>query len=287
MSDYVIMTDSSADLPLSLVKQYEVEVAQLYVSVDGGEPRPNNEVDVKGIYGALRAKSSAKTSAANTATFIELFEKHLVAGKDILYLGFSSGLSATYQAARVAADELREKYPQRTLLTLDTLSAALGQGLFVSLVAKKKAEGADINAAYEYAKEILPHVAHWFTVNDLFFLKRGGRVSAATAVVGSMLQIKPVMHVDGEGHLVKVTTARGRRGSLDALCAKMKETMLDRPDQTVYIGHGDCLEDAQYLADRIRKETGVQEILIDYVGPVIGAHAGPGVVALFFLGKER
>ncbi len=287
MSRYVIDTDSSADLPLSLVEQYSIDVVQLSVALDGEEPRPNNEVDTAQIYAALRSKRGAKTSAANTAMFTECFEKHLAAGTDVLYLGFSSGLSATYQASRVAAEDLREKYPERKLITVDTLCAALGQGLIVYLAAKKAAEGMDIEAVQAYVEGIKPNLAHWFTVDDLFFLKRGGRVSAATAVVGSLLQIKPVMHVDNEGHLTKVTTARGRKGSLDALCAKMKETVLDHPDQAVFIGHGDCLSDAEYLAGKIKSEVGRDVQIIDYVGPVIGAHAGPGVVALFFLGKER
>ena len=287
MSQYVIITDSSADLPLSLVDQLSIDVVQLSVALDGEDPRPNNEVEPKGFYDVLRSKRGAKTSAANVATFTEKFESHLAAGRDVLYLGFSSGLSATFQASRVAADDLREQYPDRKIITVDTLCAALGQGLLVYLVAKKAADGADIEAAAAYAEEIRLNLAHWFTVNDLFFLKRGGRISAATAVVGSMLQIKPIMHVDNEGHLVKTGTARGRRGSLDALCAKMKESVLDRPDQTVFIGHGDCLEDAEYLAGKIKAELGINVSLIDYVGPVIGAHSGPGTLALFFLGKER
>lgn len=287
MNRYQILTDSSADLPAALVGQYDVDVVQLSVALEGREPRPNNEVEPASFYAALRDKRDAKTSAANVALFTEQFEKHLAEGRDVLYLGFSSGLSATYQASRVAAEELREKYPERTVLTVDTLCAALGQGLLVYLVAKKAAEGASIEEARDYAEALKPNLAHWFTVNDLFFLKRGGRVGAATAVVGTMLQIKPVMHVDDEGHLIKVTTARGRKGSLDALLGKMKESVLDRPDQTVFIGHGDCLEDAQYLAGKIKAELGIEVQLIDYVGPVIGAHSGPGTVALFFLGKER
>jgi DegV family protein with EDD domain len=287
MSSYVIITDSSADLPISMIEQYGIEVAQLSVTLEGEQPRPNNEVDPKYLYNALRDKRGAKTAAANAGTFTEVFEKYLSAGTDVLYLGFSSGLSATFQGSRIAAADLCEKYPDRTIATVDTLCAALGQGLIVYLAAKKKAEGADLATVKAYVEGLLPNLAHWFTVDDLFFLKRGGRVSAATAVVGSLLQIKPVMHVDNEGHLIKVTTARGRKGSLDALCARMKESMLQHPDQTVFIGHGDCLADAEYLAGKIKTETGVEVSVIDYVGPVIGAHAGPGVVALFFLGKER
>ena len=287
MSKYVIVTDSSADLPLNLIQEYGIEVVQLSVTLEGEEPRPNNEVEVRSLYAALRNKRGAKTAAANSATFLELFDAHLAAGQDVLYLGFSSGLSATYQASCIAATELREKYPDRKLITVDTLCASLGQGLIVYLAAKKAAEGAELEEVAAYVEELKPNLAHWFTVNDLFFLKRGGRVSAATAVVGSMLQIKPIMNVDDAGHLVKVSTARGRRGSLDALCDRLVSNLLDRPDQTVFIGHGDCLEDAEYLANRIREKSAVKDIMIDYIGPVIGAHAGPGVVALFFLGKER
>ena len=287
MNRYQILTDSSADLPLSLLGQYNVDVVQLSVALEGEDPRPNNEVEPASFYATLRDKRDVKTSAANAALFTEQFEAYLAKGQDVLYLGFSSGLSATYQASRVAAEELREKYPQRTVFTVDTLCAALGQGLLVYLVAKKAAEGATIEEARDYAEALKLNLAHWFTVNDLFFLKRGGRVGTATAVVGTMLQIKPVMHVDDAGHLVKVTTARGRKGSLDALLGKMKESVLDRPDQTVFIGHGDCLEDAQYLAGKIKAELDIEVQLIDYVGPVIGAHSGPGTVALFFLGKER
>ena len=287
MSRYVIVTDSSADLPLSLVEQYAIDVVQLTVALDGEEPRPNNEVAPAEFYTVLRSKRGAKTSAANVMTFTECFEKHLSAGLDMIYLGFSSGLSATHQASRMAADDLRERYPDRKLIVVDSLCAALGQGLFVYLAAKKAAEGMEIEALRDYLEALKPHLSHWFTVDDLFFLKRGGRVGAATAVVGSLLQIKPIMHVDDEGHLVKVSTARGRKGSLDALCAKMKATVIEHPDQTVFIGHGDCLADAEYLAGKIKSEIGLDVQLIDYVGPVIGAHSGPGTVALFFLGKER
>ena len=287
MSPYVIITDSSADLSAELLAKYDIDCLQLEVTLDGEGSRLNCDVDPKPFYDALRAKKTATTSAASPAAFRETFKKHLDAGEDILYLGFSSGLSSTYNAGFVAARELSEEYPDRKILTVDTLCAALGEGLIVLLAAKKRESGADIDETRRYVKDICLNLAHWFTVDDLFFLKRGGRVSGATAVVGSMLQIKPVMHVDNEGHLVKVTTARGRRGSLDALVQRMKDSVLDRPDQMVTIGHGDCPEDAKYVADRVRETMGLEVEVIDYVGPVIGAHSGPGTVALFFLGKER
>ncbi len=287
MSSYVIITDSSADLSDELLAKYDIDCLQLEVTLEGEGSRPNNEVEPKPFYDALRAKKGATTSASSPAAFRECFKSHLDAGKDILYLGFSSGLSSTYNAGFIAARELSEEYPDRKILTVDTKCAALGEGLIVLLAAKKRESGADIEETRRYVKEIRPNLAHWFTVDDLFFLKRGGRVSGATAVVGSMLQIKPVMHVDDDGRLVKVTTARGRRGSLDALVQRMKDSILDRPDQMVTIGHGDCLEDAKYVADRIRATMGLEVEVIDYVGPVIGAHSGPGTIALFFLGKER
>ena len=287
MASYVIVTDSSADLSAAMLEKYGAVSVPLAVTLEGQEPRPNNEIDTKAFYDFLRGKKSATTSAVAIETFKEVFEKQVSAGNDVLYLGFSSGLSGTYNAAFVAARELKEQYPDRTIATVDTLCASLGQGLLVHLCAKMRDEGADLRTVCAFAEETKHRVCHWFTVDDLFFLKRGGRVSAATAVVGSMLQIKPVMHVDEAGHLVKVTTARGRKGSLEALLARMKESAIDPANQTVFISHGDCEADANYLADRIRAELGAEAFVIDYVGPVIGAHAGPGVVALFFIGKER
>lgn len=287
MSNFAIITDSSADMPDQLIEKYGIEVLQLCFSLNGAAPCANNEITPKELYDVLRNKGTAKTSAANLSVCEELFEKHLAAGEDVLYLCFSSSLSSTYQAALNASKVLREKYPDRKLIVVDTLCASVGQGMLVSLVADRVAAGATIEEAVAYAEELKPHLNHWFTVNDLFFLKRGGRVSAVTAVAGSLLQIKPVMHMDNEGHLTKVSTARGRRASIDALCARMKENMLDRPDQRIFIGHGDCREDAEYLAAKVKAEIGVEVDMINYIGPVIGAHAGPDVLAIFFLGKER
>ena len=288
MNPYVIVTDSSCDLPQSLIAQYGLEVVQLAVTVDGGAPTFNNELDIKDFYAQLRAKKRATTSAANPDAFLGVFEKYLAEGTDVLYLGFSSGLSGTCNAGFIAARELAEKYPARKCVVLDTLCASLGQGLLVVLAAKKKAEGATLDEVCAYTKELLPNLVHLFTVDDLFFLKRGGRVSAVTAVAGSMLGIKPVLHVDGAGHLTKIGVKKGRKGSLNDLCERMKEMAIDPAEQLVYISHGDCEEDANYLAEKIKAEMGVKEpILVSHIGPVIGAHSGPGTVALFFIGKER
>lgn len=288
MNPYVIVTDSSADLPLEVAQQYDIDIVQLSVTVEGENPLPNNEIDIKEFYTKLRAKKGAKTSAVNPAAFTECFEGHLAKGEDVLYLGFSSGLSGTYNAGFIATRDMMEKYPERTCAAVDTLCASLGEGLIVVLAAKKKEEGATLEEVRAYVEEIKLNLVHLFTVDDLFFLKRGGRVSAVTAVAGSALGIKPMMHVDNEGHLVKIGVKRGRTASLDDLCARMEALAIDPADQLVYISHGDCEEEANYLANRIKERMGVkQPILISHVGPVIGAHSGPGTMALFFLGKER
>ena len=288
MHPYVILTDSSCDLPQAVAAEYGVEVIQLAVTVEGEMPTPNNEIDIAEFYAKLRAKKGAKTSAANIEAFTAAFEHHLSKGTDVLYLGFSSGLSGTYNASFVAARDMASKYPERICATVDTLCASLGQGLLVVLAAKKKAEGASLEEVRAYAEQLKPNLTHLFTVNDLFFLHRGGRVSALTAVAGSALGIKPIMHVDDAGHLVKIGTKRGRTASLDDLCARMQELAIDPAEQLVYISHGDCAEEAQYLANKIKETMGVkQPILISHVGPVIGAHSGPGTMALFFIGKER
>ena len=287
MSKYVIITDSSSDLTKEIVGEYDLVTLQLDVLVEGEEPCPNNKVDVKEFYEKLRGKKNASTSAVNIDKFHEIFEPYLAEGTDVLYLGFSSGLSGTYNAGLVAAKELADKYPERKIYALDTLAASLGQGLLVYYALKMQSEGADIDAVRDFIEENKLHLCHWFTVDDLFFLKRGGRVSAATAVVGSMLSIKPVLHVDNKGRLINMTKARGRKASIDALFDKMKETAINPETQTVFISHGDVREDAEYLAERIKNELGVEDVRIDYVGPVIGAHAGPGVLALFYLGTER
>lgn len=285
--DFVIFTDSSCDLPSDKVAELGIKVLSLEVNISDVGTRLNHEVDPKEIYGMLREKKDMKTSAVNMERFKEAFESELAAGRDVLYLGFSSGLSATFMNGKNACEELAEEYPERTVIAVDTLSASLGQGLLVALACRKKAAGATILEVAEYVEQTKLHLAHWFTVDDLFFLKRGGRVSAATAVLGTMLAIKPVLHMDDEGHLINVSKARGRRAAIVELFNKMKETAIDPASQTVYICHGDCYDDAKLLADMITAEFGIMDILIDYTGPVIGAHSGPGTLALFFVAAQR
>ena len=287
MSSYVILTDSSSDLSREQLLAYDVVSIPLFVTLEGEQPRSNDVIDNKDFYAFLRTKKGATTSAVSIESFLEAFESYLKDGKDVLYLGFSSGLSGTYNAAFVAARELREKYPERKIETVDTLAASLGQGMLVYLAAKKRAEGASFDEVRLFVEDNKMNMVHLFTVDDLFFLHRGGRVGLATAVAGSALGIKPIMHVDDAGHLVKIGTKRGRRQSLDDLCERMKALAIDPAEQTVFISHGDCAEEAEYLASRIRETMGVKNFEIGYVGPVIGAHSGPGTMALFFLGKER
>jgi len=290
MNDYVLMTDSSADLPDKLVRELGVEVLPLSFTIKGKTHLnwpDNREMSAKAFYRQLREGEVATTAAVNVAGVTAQVEPHLKKGRDVLMLSFSSGLSATCDSARIAAKELSERYPDRKFYVVDTLCASLGQGLLVWHAARRKAQGESIEAVRDWTEENKLHLCHWFTVDDLHFLKRGGRVSAATAVLGTMLSIKPVLHVDDEGHLIKVGTARGRNASLKALVDHMAETAIEPAEQTIFISHGDCEKDAQIVADEVKARFGVKTVLLNHVGPVIGAHSGPGTVALFFLGTRR
>lgn len=290
MQDFVILTDSSADLSQAMVQELGVEVLPLTFMMEGASYRnypDNREIDPHVFYDKLRAGVVATTAAVNVGEFVEAAEPFLKQGRDVLILAFSSGLSVTYNSARLAAEDLTEQYPDRKIYAVDTLCASLGQGLLLWHAAQHKARGESIEAVRDWVEANKLHLCHWFTVDDLHFLKRGGRVSAATAVLGTMLSIKPVMHVDDEGHLINVSKARGRKASLDALVKKVGETATDPASQTMFISHSDCEADARYVADQIQAKYGAKEIILNYIGPVIGAHTGPGCVALFFVGGTR
>lgn len=290
MSEFVLLTDSSADLSQEMVEELGVTVLPLSFTIQGRtyhDYPDGREMNLPLFYDMLRAGELATTAAVNMAEFTQAMEPILQAGKDILVLAFSSGLSATYQASVLAVEDLREKYPERKIYTVDTLCASLGQGLLVWLAVQEQRKGKNIEEVRDWAEAAKLSVCHQFTVDDLHFLKRGGRVSSATAVVGSMLQIKPVLHVDDEGHLISVGKARGRQASLKALVDKMEKTVTQAGKQMVFISHGDCRKDAVTVADMVKERLGVQEVRINHIGPVIGAHAGPGTVALFYLGTQR
>ena len=290
MNNYTIITDSSCDLPDSLVKELELEVLPLAFIMDGKTYRnypDNREMAPKDFYNKQREGSMATTNAVNVGEAADAMEAVLKRGEDVLVLAFSSGLSTTCNSFQIAAGDLAEQYPDRKIFVVDTLCASLGQGMFVYQAARLRQAGRSMEEVRDWAEQNKLNQCHWFTVNDLVFLKKGGRVSAATAVVGTMLQIKPVMHVDNEGHLIKVDTARGRKASLNALVDKVGELADNPAAQTMFISNSDCQEDAQYVADQIKARYGTEEIIINSIGPVIGAHTGPGCVALFFTGKHR
>ncbi len=290
MSSFVILTDSSADLSASMVQQLDVQVLPLSFVLDGHtyhDHPDNRDMDPRLFYERLRSGDMATTSAVNVAQYTEALEPLLQAGQDVLILAFSSGLSTTYNSSLIAVEELQAKYPDRKLFTVDTLCASLGQGLLVWYAAQARARGGSIEEVRDWIEEHKLNLCHQFTVDDLYFLKRGGRISSATALVGSMLHIKPVLHVDNEGHLINTGKVRGRQAALKALVDRMEHTAIDSGSLTVFISHGDCLEDAQTVADMVKKRFGVQEVYINYVGPVIGAHSGPGTLALFYMGTDR
>lgn len=290
MNDYVILTDSSADLDQKMVEDLGLEVLPLTFLVEEKSYHDfpdGREMNPRDFYQKVRDGAMPTTNAVNVGQAADAIEPILKAGKDVLFLAFSSGLSTTYNSIKIAGDELAEKYPARKVCVVDTLCASLGQGLLVWHAVQHQRAGESIEQVRDWVEENKLHLCHWFTVNDLMHLKRGGRVSAATALVGTMLSIKPVLHVDNDGHLINVSKARGRKSSLDALAAKVGELAINPAEQTMFLSHSDCLEDAQYVADQIKARYGTQKFYFNYIGPVIGSHTGVGCVALFFLGKER
>ena len=290
MRDFVIMTDSCCDMTAALAQELELTVLPLSLHMGDAVYRnwlDGREIGFQDFYAKIRSGNLATTSAVSVGESSAEMRKILSAGKDILCINFSSALSATYQSASIAAQDLREEFPEAKILVVDSLCASLGQGLLVYLCAQERRKGRSLEEVHAFAEETKGKVCHWFTVDDLNHLKRGGRISAATALFGTMLSIKPVMHVDDGGHLVPVSTARGRRSSLLALVDRMEATAIDPANQTVFISHGDCEGDALFVAGEITRRFGTKDIRINYVGPVIGNHSGPGTLALFFLGTKR
>ena len=285
MSNYQIITDSACDLPESLLQELKVSKVSLSVLFQGESRTDSVDAGIQEFYDGLRAGEVATTSAVNPDGWANVIEPAFQAGQDALVLAFSSGLSTTYQSAVIAANELMEKYPDRKAYVVDTLCASLGQGLLVWYACRKRDEGYSLEALRDWVEENKLNLCHWFTVDDLMFLKRGGRISAATAMVGTMLNIKPIIHVDNDGHLINTAKVRGRKVAMEYLVKKFTETCTDF--DTVFIGHGDCPEDAAALEALLREAHPIKEVITGYVGPVIGAHTGPGVLVLFFLGSQR
>lgn len=284
---YRIVTDTCCDFPQNMYDELKLSVIPLSVNYQGKEHSSYTDAWLKELYAGLRAGESATTSAANPEGWANVMEPVLAAGEDVLTLAFSSGLSTTYQSAVIAATELQEKYPDRKIITVDTLSAASGQGLLVWYACKMRDSGLSLEELAAWVEDNKLHLAHWFTVDDLVYLKRGGRISAATAVMGAMLNIKPVLHVDDEGRLVSAAKVRGRKSAVKALADKLCSCGAGYDNSTVFICHADCMADAKVLEAIVKEQNPGTEVVICNLGAVIGSHAGPGTLALFFMGETR
>ena len=284
---YQILTDSCCDFPPQRYRELGLISLPLSITFRGETYPDRNDDSLRDMYAGLRAGEAASTAAANPQQWEEALEPVLASGEDALILAFSSGLSTTYQSACIAAEEMKERFPERKILVVDSLCASLGQGLLAYYAARKRDEGLGLEELKAWLEDNKLHLCHWFTVNDLMYLKRGGRINAATAIMGTMLSIKPILHVDNEGHLVSVGKARGRKASIAALADKAAELGQGYDNSLMFISHGDCREDAEALAELVKERCGAKEVYINYVGAVIGSHSGPGTLALFFLGQHR
>ena len=284
---YKIITDTCCDFPAEMYKELDLAVVNLSVLYKGENYTEYTEQWLKELYEGLRNGETASTSAINPTGWAEAIEPVLQAGKDALVLVFSSGLSTTYQSAVIAADELREKYPHRKINVVDTLCASLGQGLLVYYASQKRNAGMSLEDLTAWVEDNKLHLCHWVIADDLMHLKRGGRISAATAVAGTLLNIKPIIHMNDEGKLISVGKARGRKAGIKTLCDKVAELGIAGANDTIFICHADCLEDAQTLEAMLKEKYGTKHVFIYYIGAVIGAHTGPGTMAVFFLGDHR
>lgn len=293
MSDFIIATDSTADLPKEYIKEHGIGILHLSCLLDGEIYGKDKELDIKAFYESVRNGSLPTTSQVNPEDAKEYFESIISECKQILYLAFSSGLSGTYQSVKLAADEVMEEHPEVKIEVIDTLCASLGEGLIVSKAVEMKEMGCSFEGTTIFIKEHLLNLCHVFTVDDLNHLYRGGRVSKAAAVIGTMINIKPLLHVDNEGHLINIGKVRGRKKSLISLVDMMEERIGSYKDtykenqEWVFISHSDCMEDAKIVEEEIKRRFGLERFMIDYIGPVIGSHTGAGTVALFFWGDRR
>ena len=290
MEDYLIVTDSCVDLPAEVAEAMNLVILPLSVRAEDNNYfnyLDEREITFKDFYNELRSKKQTQTSQLNPENFIQAFEPILQAGKDILSISFSSALSGTYHSSVLAKEELLEKYPERKIITIDSLAASMGQGLLLTYVSRIKQEGKSIDEVASWVEKNKLNICHLFTVDDLNHLRRGGRLSTISALLGTILRVKPLLHVSKEGKLSVQGKARGRQSAISLMLERMENTIVEPQDQTIYISHGDCLEDALYLKDEVQKRFGVGEILINYIGPVIGSHSGPGTLAIFYWGNDR
>lgn len=284
MSNYVLITDSASDLPSEIAENLEVEILPMKYMVND-TPCVDKDFDMENFYNLLRGKALSLTSQTNVEEFSNYFSWYLESGKDVLYVGFPLSLSGMNNSARIAARELSEKYPERKIIVIDSVSASIGQGLLVYYAALKKKNGATIDEVADFVNDNKLKFCHWFTVDDLYFLKRGGRISQATAVVGSILNVKPLLSMNDEGKLYVFDKIRGKKKVLDLMSSKIEN--LNSDYKKVFVGHADCLDDAKYVAERISAENPSLDVTITHLGPIIGTHTGPGTVALAFVGNSR
>lgn len=290
MSDFKISICSTADLPESYLQENQLGVVGLsYMFEDGEVHKRGNDLSEPVFYSKMRAGQIPTTSQINPEEAKIAFEEYLKTTKEILQIAFSSGLSGSYNSLRIAAEELMEERDDIKIIVVDTLAASLGEGLLVHKAVQLKKQGKSMEEVAAWLEEHKLNLVHMFTVDDLFHLYRGGRVSKATAILGTMVNIKPILHVDDEGHLIPLSKVRGRKKSLNTLVDYMEEKMGSYRDQNdiFFISHGDSLEDAEYVAEEVKRRFGIESHLINYVSPTIGAHSGPGTIALFFLGDQR
>lgn len=289
MRQFAIITDTASDLPLSYYQEHDVRSVRLGYTMDGVtyEGEDGAELDVKEFYARLRGGARPTTFQATPEQIARVMEELAAEGRDILGVAFSSGLSGTYESYLAAAKSVSEKYPGRKIEVVDSLCASLGQGLFVDYIVKKADSGASLAETKAYAEDIRLHICHIFTVEDLFHLKRGGRVSTGTAIVGTLLKIKPVLHVDDAGHLIPIGKTMGRKKSISALVDKMAELQIMKEDDPIFVSHGDCPEDVEFLVSLLKQKFGEREIYINEIGSVIGTHSGAGTLAVFFMGSHR
>ena len=289
MSEFVICTDSTCDLPYSFITENGVVIQPLEYTNGQDTFKDGPTTDLKQFYDNMRNGVTYKTNASNPTDIEETFRMVLNEGKDILHIGFSSGLSSSFANTQLVANELSEEYPDRRIIALDSFAASMGQGLLVYYACKMKREGASMDEIADWLRENTLHACHQFTVDDLKYLMRGGRVSKVSWLLGTLINIKPVLHVDDEGHLIPLAKVRGRKKSLISLVDNMEQTMGSYKDRNeiVLISHADCIEDAEFVGNLVKERFGITNIVYNYINTVIGSHSGPGTVALFFLGETR
>ena len=290
MKEFVIITDTTTDLPRDYVQKHHLYMMSLPYTLEGTSYTWENPMPVKEFYDKMRAGSLPTTSQANPEEAALLYESILQENDvDILHIAFSSGLSGSFNSCRIAAADVCEKYPDHRIVVVDSLAATLGQGLLVYKAVQLKESGKSLDEITAWVEENKYHLVHNFTVDDLFHLHRGGRLSKTAAIVGTMINLKPVLHVDDEGHLVMLSKVRGRKKSLIGLVDCMEKQLGDWKDKNdiIFISHGDCEEDANYVAEKVKEKYQINTIIMNQVGATIGAHSGPGTMALFFVGDER